>query len=99
MKTGFVPVFPLGKTVLNVIILITMSVDKGSLCAFLMYIELPKFTLEEADLQTAKDRWLYFVKNAGSLSFIPDTLAQQTHIHQAFDIANLAGLSDEELEA
>ena len=65
----------------------------------LIFIELPKFNLAEADLKTAKDRWLYFVKNAGSLKFIPDSLAKEPHIHQAFDIANEAGLSDEELEA
>ena len=65
----------------------------------LIFIELPKFTLAEADLQTAKDRWLFFVKNAGSLSVIPESLAKQPHIHHAFDIANLAGLSDAELEA
>jgi predicted transposase/invertase (TIGR01784 family) len=65
----------------------------------LIFIELPKFRLTEAELQTAKDRWLYFVKNAGSLKFIPDSLAKEPHIHQAFDIANEAGMSDEELEA
>lgn len=65
----------------------------------LIFIELPKFTLAETALQTAKDRWLYFIKNAGSLKFIPDSLAKEPHIHQAFDIANEAGLSDEELEA
>lgn len=65
----------------------------------LIFIELPKFILAETDLKTAKDRWLYFVKNAGSLKFIPDSLAKEPHIHQAFDIANEAGLTDEELEA
>lgn len=65
----------------------------------LIFIELPKFTLSEAELSTAKDRWLYFVKNAGSLEFIPDSLAREPHIHNAFDIANLAGLSKAELEA
>ncbi len=65
----------------------------------LIFIELPKFTLEETELATAKDRWLYFVKNAGSLQMIPASLAQDTQIHQAFDIANLAGLTEAELEA
>lgn len=64
----------------------------------LIFIELPKFNLTEIDLQTPKDRWLYFVKNAGSLKFIPDSLVKELHIHQAFDIANEASLSDEELE-
>ena len=65
----------------------------------LIFIELPKFTLTEAELASAKDRWLYFVKNAGSLQVIPASLAQDAQIHQAFDIANLAGLSEAELEA
>ncbi|MDD5037693.1 MAG: Rpn family recombination-promoting nuclease/putative transposase [Methylococcaceae bacterium] len=65
----------------------------------LIFIELPKFTLNESDLETARDRWLYFVKHAGSLEFIPDSLAREPHIHQAFDIANLAGMSEAELEA
>jgi len=65
----------------------------------LIFIELPKFDLNEAELQTAKDRWLYFVKNAGSLQVIPESLAKERNIHHAFDIANEASLSDEELEA
>jgi predicted transposase/invertase (TIGR01784 family) len=65
----------------------------------LIFIELPKFNLAETELQSAKDRWLYFVKNAGSLKFIPESLAQEATIHQAFDIANEAGLTEEELEA
>ena len=65
----------------------------------LIFIELPKFNLNETELHTAKDRWLYFVKNAGSLQVIPESLAKEPNIHHAFDIANEAGLSDEELEA
>ena len=65
----------------------------------LIFIELPKFNLTEAELTSAKDRWLYFIKNAGSLRFIPESLAKEKNIHQAFDIANRAGMSEEELEA
>jgi len=65
----------------------------------LIFIELPKFTLAEAELATAKERWLYFVKHAGRLDFIPESLAREPSIHRAFDIANKAGLSTEELEA
>jgi len=65
----------------------------------LIFVELPKFMLEESELLSAKDRWLYFVKNAGSLNFIPESLAKEPNIHHAFDIANEAGLSEEELEA
>lgn len=65
----------------------------------LIFIELPKFTLSEAELQTPKDRWLFFLKHAGSLQAEPATLAREPYIHQAFAIANEAGLSAEELEA
>ncbi len=65
----------------------------------LIFIELPKFKLEETELLSAKDRWLYFVKNAGSLQFIPESLGKEPHIQQAFEIANQAGLTPEELEA
>ena len=65
----------------------------------LIFIELPKFTLTETELTTAKARWLYFVKNAGSLAFIPERLAQEPTICHAFEIANLAGLTPAELEA
>ena len=78
--------------------------DKSQLLEYsddieLVFIELPKFTLTEAELATPKDRWLYFIKHAGDLSFIPETLAREPQIQQAFDIANKAGLSQEELEA
>ncbi len=65
----------------------------------LIFIELPKFNLDEPQLTTAKDCWLYFVKNAGSLNIIPDSLAKQPHIQQAFGIANEAGMSQEQLDA
>ena len=79
-------------------------IDKQQLLEYsddieLIFIELPKFNLTDSELVTAKDRWLYFVKNAGSLTIIPDSLAKEPHIHQAFDIANEAGMSDEELAA
>jgi len=79
-------------------------IDKQQLLEYsddieLIFIELPKFNLLDTELVTAKDRWLYFVKNAGSLKVIPENLAKEPHIHQAFAIANEAGMSDEELAA
>jgi len=79
-------------------------IDKQQLLEYsddieLIFIELPKFNITDSELVTAKDRWLYFVKNAGSLTMIPENLAKEPLIHQAFDIANEAGMSDEELQA
>ena len=65
----------------------------------LIFIELPKFTKMESELETLMDKWLYFVKNAGSLAYIPVTLKENQEIVEAFDIANTAALNQAELEA
>ena len=64
----------------------------------LVFIELPKFTKEEAELNNIIEKWIYFIKNSGSLAYIPDTLSESPEIAQAFTIANEAGLSATELE-
>lgn len=65
----------------------------------LVFIELPKFKKGEEDLSSITDRWLYFIKNAGSLASVPATLGESPELSQAFEIANQAGLSPEEEEA
>ncbi|MEZ2231144.1 Rpn family recombination-promoting nuclease/putative transposase [Microcoleus sp.] len=64
----------------------------------LVFVELPKFTKEEDQLETLADKWIYFMKNARSLTSVPETMDSIPEIHQAFDIANQARLSREELE-
>lgn len=64
----------------------------------LIFVELPKFSLEVDELNSIQDKWIYFVKNAGNLEYIPDTLAVDPDINQAFTLANEAALSREELE-
>jgi predicted transposase/invertase (TIGR01784 family) len=64
----------------------------------LIFVELPKFKLELADLKSVQDKWIYFVRNAGSLEYIPDMLASEPGINQAFTFANEAAMSQEELE-
>ncbi len=49
-----------------------------------------------AELQTAQDKWIYFIKNAGKLDCIPEQV--QPEIKQALEIANEANFSPEELE-
>ena len=63
----------------------------------LIFVELPKFTKTEDELQTITDKWIYFIKHAGELDFIPDTFTE-LHLREAFEMANAAGLSEEELE-
>ena len=64
----------------------------------LIFVELPKFRKGEEDLESVYDKWLYFMKSAGDLKAIPVTLAQEPAIVHAFEIANKAGLTEEELE-
>ena len=64
----------------------------------LIFIELPKFKKTEFNLDNIVEKWIYFIKNAGSLAYIPETLALLPELSQAFTIANEAGLSVEELE-
>ncbi len=64
----------------------------------LIFVELPKFTQTESELETVTDKWIYFLQNAGKLDFIPKTLSTEPCLAEAFDIANTAGLSEEELE-
>jgi predicted transposase/invertase (TIGR01784 family) len=62
----------------------------------LIFIELPKFKQELDSLQTLSDEWIYFLKNAGSLEYIPKNL--NTTIQHSFDVLNEANFSKEELE-
>jgi predicted transposase/invertase (TIGR01784 family) len=65
----------------------------------LIFIELPKFTKTEEELSDITDKWIYFIKNAGSLAYIPETLSILPELSHAFSIANEAGLTLEEQEA
>jgi len=62
----------------------------------LIFIELPKFNKNITECKTIKDKWIYFIKNAGSLEFIPKNLDKE--IRKALEIVNEANLTKEELE-
>src|SRR6185437_13773100 len=62
----------------------------------MIFIELPKFIKEQHELKDIKDQWIYFIKNAGSLEYIPDNMSPL--VNSAFNVSNTAGLSPEELE-
>ncbi|MEG4166669.1 MULTISPECIES: Rpn family recombination-promoting nuclease/putative transposase [unclassified Microcoleus] len=64
----------------------------------LVFIELPKFHKEASQLETLTDKWIYFMKYARILSEVPETIDSVPEIHKAFDIANQARLSREEVE-
>ncbi|TAE52416.1 MAG: Rpn family recombination-promoting nuclease/putative transposase [Oscillatoriales cyanobacterium] len=63
----------------------------------LVFVELPKFIKGEEELETLADKWIYFMKNARSLTSVPETMDSIPEIHEAFNIANQAKLSREEV--
>ncbi len=64
----------------------------------LVFVELPKFRKELEEVESLLDRWLYFMKAAPLLDEIPEPMAAVSEVRQAFEIANRANLSVEELE-
>lgn len=64
----------------------------------LVFVELPKFTKGQEELETLADKWIYFMKNARSMTSVPETMDSIPEIHEAFNIANQASLSREEVE-
>ena len=65
----------------------------------LVFAELPKFAKTEAELATPLDRWLTFFKTAKDFSAIPQSLAVEPAIVHAFEKANRAAWSEDELDA
>ena len=63
----------------------------------LIFVELPKFNKTINELKNIKDEWIYFLKNAGSLEYIPKN--PNDTIKDALNVANEANLTKEELEA
>ncbi|MFB2882290.1 Rpn family recombination-promoting nuclease/putative transposase [Floridanema aerugineum] len=64
----------------------------------LVFVELPKFNKELAQLETLTDKWIYFLKTARSLETVPEEIGEIPEILKAFAIANQANLSRDELE-
>ena len=64
----------------------------------LVFVELPKFKTPLPDLTTLTEKWIYFLQHAKDLSVVPETMGDVAEIQQAFDIANEAGLTREELD-
>ncbi|MDM8557188.1 Rpn family recombination-promoting nuclease/putative transposase [Candidatus Parabeggiatoa sp. HSG14] len=64
----------------------------------LVFVELPKFEKKLRQLKGMADKWIYFVKNVGSMKSLPKTLANDKDINQALTIANTTSLTLKELE-
>jgi predicted transposase/invertase (TIGR01784 family) len=65
----------------------------------LNFVELPKFTKEVKELKDIKEKWIYFVKNAGNMKMIPKELEEPKELLEAFESAKQMKWSKEELEA
>jgi len=61
------------------------------------FIELPKFTKKEEELDTILEKWIFFLKHADELDVIPDS-ADTVALRHAYDIANQFSWTKEELE-
>jgi predicted transposase/invertase (TIGR01784 family) len=60
-----------------------------------IYLEMPKFTKTEAQLETHFDKWLYVLKNLGDLTERPKKL-QEKIFQKLFEQAAIANYSDSE---
>lgn len=63
----------------------------------LIFIELPKFNKHLEECETIEEKWIAFIKEARELSIIPQSISDPV-LKQAFEIANTASLTKEELE-
>ncbi|MBV6340993.1 Rpn family recombination-promoting nuclease/putative transposase [Candidatus Magnetobacterium casense] len=61
------------------------------------FIELPKFTKAENELESITDKWIHFIKNAYSLEMVPKC-ADFVEIKEAYEIANESTWSKKEFE-
>ncbi|MEG3911423.1 Rpn family recombination-promoting nuclease/putative transposase [Microcoleus sp. w2-18bC1] len=63
----------------------------------LVFIELPKFSKELAELETTAEQWIYFLEKASTLETVPETLSAVPEIQKAFRIASEENFTQEEL--
>lgn len=61
------------------------------------FIELPKFTKQDHELETILEKWVYFLKHADELEVVPAS-ADTDPLQAAYEVANTFGWSREELE-
>jgi predicted transposase/invertase (TIGR01784 family) len=62
-----------------------------------VYLELPRFTKSEDELETNVERWMFVLKNLSSLNDLPDTLRNEV-FQKLFEQAKIANMTKEELE-
>jgi predicted transposase/invertase (TIGR01784 family) len=65
----------------------------------LNFVELTKFKKSVKELKDIKEKWIYFVKNAGNMDMIPKKMQNPKELREAFESARQMKWSKEELEA
>jgi predicted transposase/invertase (TIGR01784 family) len=65
----------------------------------LNFVELPKFTQTLEELKDIKEKWIYFVKHAGTMKMIPRELEEPKELREAFESAKQMKWSKAELDA
>ena len=63
----------------------------------LVFVELPKFSKELAQLETTADQWIYFLQNTSTLETVPETLSAVPQIQKALRIASEDNFTEAEL--
>ncbi len=63
-----------------------------------IYLEMPNFVLQEHELQTQQDKWLFFIKNLEDIQHIPNIFQNDDIFQQAFEKARIAGFDRVELD-
>jgi predicted transposase/invertase (TIGR01784 family) len=64
----------------------------------LVFVELPKFKKSLETLETLGDKWMYFLRYANQLQFVPESMEKEPAISHAFQVAKQSRLSRKELE-
>ena len=62
------------------------------------FIELRKFNQQEAELESVVEKWIYFIKNAGNLTMIPESAESIPELKEAYTQATMNTWSQEELD-
>ncbi len=62
------------------------------------FIELRKFNKKESELESIVEKWIYFIKNAGSLDIIPKSAEEIPALKEAYTQATMQTWSKKELE-
>ena len=64
----------------------------------LVFVELPKFSKELAELETSADQWIYFLKNSINLNILPEKLSAIPEIKKAFELTNEDNFTQSEIK-